>query len=387
VGVTTGVPTVLVNLAWLVPGVVGGSEESVTDALRAVHAEGPDDLALHLAVLAPFAAAHPDLASAYGCSVLPLDGRNKALRVLAEQTWLARTTRRVDAAVVHHAGGVVPLVHSRCVVLTIQDLQPLDQPHNFAPAKRAYIRAMAGRSARAAQVVTVPSEFSRGRVVELLGVDPARVVVVPWFPRPAPSPSDPASGEPGELLPPAVAGGRPYFLYPAITYPHKNHLVLLEAFARVAASDPDVALVLTGGEAATEAEVRERIARPDLRGRVARTGRVPAATLEVLYRHATAVVVPSRYEGFGLPVLEAQLRGCPVVSSSAGSLPEVARPEDLVDPDDVTAWAEAMHCVLRLSAPERAERVAAGRRLAAAFTPGRTAAGLLGAYRQALGHR
>ena len=384
---TTGVPTVLVNLAWLVPGVVGGSEESVTDALRAVHAEGPDDLALHLAVLAPFAAAHPDLASAYGCSVLPLDGRNKALRVLAEQTWLARTTRRVDAAVVHHAGGVVPLVHPRRVVLTIQDLQPLDQPHNFAPAKRAYIRAMAGRSARAAQVVTVPSEFSRGRVVELLGVDPARVVVVPWFPRPAPSPSDPASGEPGELLPPAVAGGRPYFLYPAITYPHKNHLVLLEAFARVAASDPDVALVLTGGEAATEAEVRERIARPDLRGRVARTGRVPAATLEVLYRHATAVVVPSRYEGFGLPVLEAQLRGCPVVSSSAGSLPEVARPEDLVDPDDVTAWAEAMHCVLRLSAPERAERVAAGRRLAAAFTPGRTAAGLLGAYRQALGHR
>ncbi|HLU43189.1 MAG TPA: glycosyltransferase family 1 protein [Microthrixaceae bacterium] len=384
---TTGVPTVLVNLTWLVPGVVGGSEESVTDALRAVRAEGPDDLALHLAVLAPFAAAHPDLASAYGCSVLPLDGRNKALRVLAEQTWLARTTRRVDAAVVHHAGGVVPLVHPRRVVLTIQDLQPLDQPHNFAPAKRAYIRAMAGRSARAAQVVTVPSEFSRGRVVELLGVDPARVVVVPWFPRPAPSPSDPASGEPGELLPPAVAGGRPYFLYPAITYPHKNHLVLLEAFARVAASDPDVALVLTGGEAATEAEVRERIARPDLRGRVARTGRVPAATLEVLYRHATAVVVPSRYEGFGLPVLEAQLRGCPVVSSSAGSLPEVARPEDLVDPDDVTAWAEAMHCVLRLSAPERAERVAAGRRLAAAFTPGRTAAGLLGAYRQALGHR
>lgn len=384
---TTGVPTVLVNLTWLVPGVVGGSEESVTDALRAVHAEGPDDLALHLAVLAPFAAAHPDLASAYGCSVLPLDGRNKALRVLAEQTWLARTTRRVDAAVVHHAGGVVPLVHPRRVVLTIQDLQPLDQPHNFAPAKRAYIRAMAGRSARAAQVVTVPSEFSRGRVVELLGVDPARVVVVPWFPRPAPSPSDPASGEPGELLPPAVAGGRPYFLYPAITYPHKNHLVLLEAFARVAASDPDVALVLTGGEAATEAEVRERIARPDLRGRVARTGRVPAATLEALYRHATAVVVPSRYEGFGLPVLEAQLRGCPVVASSAGSLPEVARPADLVDPDDVTAWAEAMHCVLRLSAPERAERVAAGRRLAAAFTPGRTAAGLLGAYRQALGHR
>ena len=376
--------TVLVNLCWLVPGVVGGSEESMTDALRAVRDDPPDDLALHLAVLEPFAAAHPDLASAFEHSVLRLDGRNKALRVLAEQTWLARATRRVGAAAVHHAGGVVPLVHPGRVVLTVQDLQPLDLPHNFAPAKRAYIRTMVGRSARAAAVVSVPSEFTRGRVVELLGVDPARVVVVPWFPRPEPAPEH--GPEPSGAGPAVLERDTPFLLYPAITYPHKNHLVLLDAFARVAAQHPEVTLVLTGGEAASEPEVRARIARPYLRGRVERTGRVPASTLEELYRRASAVVVPSRYEGFGLPVLEALVRGCPVVASSAGSLPEVARPEDLVDPDDVTAWAAAMHCVLGLSAPERAERVAAGRQLAAAFTPGRTAAGLLAAYRQALGH-
>jgi glycosyltransferase involved in cell wall biosynthesis len=366
---------VLVNLTWLVPGVVGGSEESLTDTLRAVSAADPTDLQLRLAVLAPFVDAHRDLAETFDCSVLRLDGRNKALRVLAEQTWLAREARRCAASVVHHAGGVVPLVHPGAAVLTIQDLQPLDLPENFSTAKRAYIRTMVGRSARAAAVVQVPSEFSRERVVELLGVDPARVAVVPWFPRPV---GDAPSGTPAE---PEVEGA--FLLYPAITYPHKNHRLLLDAFAIVAARSAGVRLVLTGGEGSCEGEVRRRLDEPDLRGRVVRTGRLPRARLEALYRSAAAVVVPSRYEGFGLPVLEAMSRGCPVIVSAAGSLPEVARSEDLVDPDDVEAWSAAMECVLTESEAQRAERVTAGRRLAARFTPAATAAGLIDAYRRA----
>lgn len=370
---------VLVNLTWLVPGVVGGSEVSLTDALRAVRAESPPDLDLRLAVLEPFLGAHPDLVEAFDCSVLSLDGAVKARRVLAEQTWLARESRRWGAEVVHHAGGVVPLVHPGRVVLTIQDLQPLDLPGNFSMAKRTYIRAMAGRSARVASVVCVPSEFSRGRVVELLGVPPERVVVVPWSPPPAPVG---AAGEPSSPAVELPTG--PYLLYPAITYPHKNHLVLLDAFARVAGAEPSVTLVLTGGEGAAEQKVLDRIARPDLRGRVQRRGRVSAAELEALYRDASAVVVPSRYEGFGLPVLEALARDVPVVASSAGSLPEVARAEDLVDPDDVTAWFGAVQCVLSLSAEERARRVAAGRVLLGGFSPEATAAGLLRSYRRAV---
>ena len=87
---------VLVNLSWLVPGVVGGSEDSLTGALRAVRGQPIDDLDLHLAVLRPFLDAHPDLADAYECSVLELDGRDKVRRVLAEQTWSERGAAAVQ---------------------------------------------------------------------------------------------------------------------------------------------------------------------------------------------------------------------------------------------------------------------------------------------------
>ena len=394
---------VLVNLMWLVPGVVGGSEESVTDALRAVAEDSPSDLEVHLAVLRPFVDAHPDLVEAFPTAVSGLDGTDKARRVLAEQTWLSSTARSLGAEVVHHPGGTVPLVHPGRVVLTIHDLQPLDMPRNFSLAKRAYLRAMLGRSARAAQVVCVPSEFTRQRVVELLAVAPDRVRVVPWSPHPVlstgvgggPGIGDSGTGDGdgtgiGDDTGDDVDGGLlvpdgPFLLYPAITYPHKNHMVLLEAFAGLDGTARDARLVLTGGSASMEDEVLARIDELGLGDRVVRTGRVAERQLESLYAAATGVVVPSRYEGFGLPVLEAMLRDRPVVAARAGSLPEVARGEDLVDPDDVTGWTTAMQSVLTLSDRARSERIAEGRRAAARFTPERTAAGLVDAYRAARG--
>ncbi len=371
---------VLVNLLWLVPGVVGGSEDSVTDALRAVAALDEPDLDLRLAVLSSFPAAHPGLSARFPCEVSELDGADKARRVLAEQTWLAGVTRRTGADVVHHAGGVTPLVTPAPGVLTVHDLQPLDLPDNFTRAKRAYISAMAGRSARGARVVCVPSEFTRSRVVDLLGVPAERVVVVPWYVgedrRRA---VDTASSE----IAPATLPASPYFLYPAITYPHKQHVLLIDAFALLAREDPTVSLVLSGGEGPSEERVRSRIRSHGLEGRVVRTGRVSRDRLDALYAGATAVTVPSNYEGFGLPALEAMVRGRPVIAADAGSLPEVVAPGDLVDATDVTAWADAMQSVLELSAQERAARIATGHDLAARFTPARTASELVSAYRRA----
>ncbi len=388
---------VLINLTWLVPGVVGGSEESTTDALRAIAADPPADLEIHLAVLKPFLAAHPDLVEHFSHHVLAVSGRNKFTRVLAEQSWLARLTRRIDAQVVHHAGGVVPLLHPGRVVLTIHDLQPLDLARNFSATKRLYLRLMLGRSAKAAAVICVPSEFTAGRVRELLGVNQDRLRVVPWCLSKKPDAVEPELGlgsnasdaaehseqhlsalnQPSLKLP---GIGSPYFLYPAVTYAHKNHLMLLQAFAQLKQKNPHVSLVLTGAAGPLEEQVLETIQSLGLSESVYRTGRIASDQLDELVSEACAVVLPSLYEGFGLPALEAMARGCLVIGSNSGSLPEVLQAEDLLDPKDLTAWADAMQAVLVLTDSQRTERIRDGLLRAAAFTPERTAQALCDSY-------
>lgn len=387
---------VLVNLTWLVPGVVGGSEESTTDAVRAL-LEHRSDIEPILAVQPAFAEAHADLASGCRCELMGRAHANKVTRVASEQSWLPALTRRLAPDVTHHAGGVLPLVHPGPTVLTVHDLQPLDMPGNFTPVKRWYMRSMLGRSARSAGVVCVPSEFTAERLTQRLGVPRGRVVVVPWsvvrleeVAAEDTGGRDPGGG--GELQERTVEPDAPVFVYPAITYPHKNHRMLLEAFARLLAQLPDAELVLPGGAGAEETEVSRRIASEDLRGSVRRPGRLSTAEMERLYRRATAVVVPSLYEGFGLPALEAMLRGVPLLVADAGSLPEVVTlagstvtavpPLDAGDPG---AWADAMLTVAGLSGPQRLAVLEGQRRAAARFTPRLTAERLAAAYHRAAG--
>lgn len=382
---------VLVNLTWLVPGIVGGSEESTTDALRAL-LEHRSDIEPVLAVQPGFAEAHGDLAAACRCETMGRGGSNKVARVVSEQSWLPALTRRLTPDVTHHAGGVLPLVHPGPTVLTVHDLQPLDMPGNFTPAKRWYMRAMLGRSARSAGAVCVPSEFTSERVTQRLGVPRERVVVVPWSVvrlEEVAGQSRTGSGGPPDR---AAEPGRPVFVYPAITYPHKNHRMLLDAFALVLADLPDAELVLPGGVGPQEAEVVRRIAAEDIRGRVRRPGRLSTGEMERLYRSATAVVIPSTYEGFGLPALEAMVAGVPLLVSDAGSLPEVvtaagsaATPVPPIDPGDPAAWADAMLTVAWLADADRAAAVERQRNAAARFTPRLTASRLAEAYRRVAG--
>jgi len=377
------VTTVLVNLTWLVPGVVGGSEESTTDALRSLArvldrpAAAADRPEVHLAVLAPFVDAHPDLVERFPVLVAPASGRSKVRRVLADQTWLASRAVELGADVVHHAGGVVPLRHPGRIVLTVHDLQPLDLPANFSLAKRTYLRAMTARSLRVADVVLVPSEFTAGRVRHhgLPADTPLRLV--PWT-VPEVDPVGTVDELDGRLA--AELDGHRIVLYPAVPYAHKGHLLLLDAFAGVLEQHPEARLVLTGGPGPLDPGIAERSARLDLSGRVLRTGRVPAGQLDALFERADVVVVPSTYEGFGLPVLEAMVRGVRVLSSAAGSLEEVACPEDVVRAGDVSGWTSAMVDVLDEDPATRAAALERAFARSRAGDPDRTGLGLLDAY-------
>jgi alpha-1,3-rhamnosyl/mannosyltransferase len=258
-------------------------------------------------------------------------------------------------------------------VVTIHDLQPLDHPENFSAVKRAFLGRALPRTARRARFVTTPSEFVRRGVIAQLGVDDARAFVV--------SAPITVADRPLELPRPPFVGDRPFFLYPAITYVHKNHAVLVDAFARVVAERSDALLVLTGGEGPCEADLRAQIERLGLTTSVLRPGRVPASELDALVAHATALVFPSRYEGFGLPVAEAMAAGCPVIAADATALPEVVDDAGvLVAPDDVDAWHRAMRRQLDADRSSVGER---GRAAVARYSATRAADTLIDLYRRA----
>jgi glycosyltransferase involved in cell wall biosynthesis len=370
-----------VNLLWLVPGVVGGSEETTVALLAALADNPPPDLRYRLYALEPFAAAHPDLAERLPTQLLPMRGRLKPLRVLAEGTWLAHATRRDGVDLVHHAGGTLPLGSRVPGTVTIHDLQPFDLPDNFHPAKRLYLHRAVPHAVRHARLVLVHSEFVRQGVMERFGVGPERVRLVPAGIR-LPDQAD-VPPVPAEELRRRYGLPERWFVYPAITYPHKNHVTLVRAFARVAAQVGDVALVLTGRAAGAEAALRHEIGRLGLAERIVRPGRVPRDDLLSLVAQAVALTFPSRYEGFGLPILEAMAFGTPVVASAVTALPEVVGGAGrLVDPDDIAGWSGAMLAVL--SAGESERLAEAGRRRAARLSWAAAAEATASAHRDVL---
>jgi len=369
--------TVGVNLLWLVPGVVGGSEEYTLRLLGALDQLGADDLWLRLYGSPDLFEAYPHLARQFETRVSPVGSASKGVRIGAENSWLAAVSRHDD--LVHHAGGVVPFVRSQTAVLTIHDLQPLEMPENFSALKRRWLGTMVPRSVRAARLVLCPSEFTAGTITERLGVPPERIRVVHHGHEPT---------EPGVLDEAADTALRArygrYLLLPAIAYTHKRHADAVTALDRLRSRFGDLHLVCTGRPGPETPALERLIEELGLADRVHLLGRVPAGELDALYRSAAALVFPSAYEGFGNPALEAMARGCPVVATTAGALPEVVGDAGLlVPPGRPGALAAAVARVL--DEPGLAERLRAdGVARAARFSWLRAGRELGTAYRDAL---
>jgi len=333
-----------INLLWMVPGVVGGSETYMTRLLRGL-AERDSGLRYTIFALPQFADAHAELASAFDVKYAPLSGQMKSFRVAGENSWLAGQCRKHDIDLIHHGGGTMPLIRTTRSVLTIHDLQYLYFPEYFTRAKLRFLKVMVPRSAEAARLVLVPSQFTRRTVIERLSIDPSIVIVVPHGIAPRAQVEVASDVRERYDLP------GPFFVYPAATYPHKNHLVLLEGFSRLLEVYPDASLVLTGAkgsqEWSTAKEMRHRIdnevRKRGIDERVKQLGYVSSSDLDALYNEATGLTFPSRFEGFGAPALEAMARACPVIAANATALPEVVADSGLlVSPDNSEEWFRAM---------------------------------------------
>lgn len=364
-------PRIGINLLWLVAGDVGGTEEYSARLLEEIK---EPDFDLTLFVLDGLLAAHPRLAEVGDVEVVGITGRSRATRVAAETTWLNRNAR--DHAFVHHLGGTMPLNQRAPGVVTVHDLQPLDSPELFSRTKARWLASMLPRSIRAAAHVMTPSSFVKSEVVERFGIDPALVHVVPSSFGPAQSGASDQS-----VLEQYGVDERPFVIYPAITYHHKNHITLVRALAEC---PPEIHLVLTGRPDAAEDELLAEIDRCGLAERVHRVGRVSSAEFESLMRNALLLAFPSRYEGFGLPVIEAMARDVPVLAADATALPEVVGDAGvLVDPDDIEAWAEAIRRIAE-SDGERETLIARGRQRALEFEPENCARRLVAVYDEVL---
>lgn len=363
---------VSVNLLWCLPGRVGGSEDYLVRQLLGLADIGSP---VRPTVYAPrgFASAHPELGAVADVVEAPVTGESRVRRIVAESTWLFERT--ADHGLVHHGGGTMPIRAHQPTVLTIHDLQYLAYPRYFGAVKRRYLGYVMPRSADRATVVTVPTEFVRGTVIDAYDIEPEAVVVVPHGIEPT---LGSAATPETELRDRYRLGDGPVVVLPAMTHPHKGHRFVLEVMA-AHWHDPSLRLVLTGGRGAAEDDVLGAIRTLGLEQRAVRTGRVSAADRDGLLRMATAMVFPSEYEGFGAPLIEAMVLGAPVICSDRACLPEVAGSAAIVLPLDADAWAGA----LDRAVSRRAELVAAGHERARMFTTARSAEALLGAYRMA----
>jgi glycosyltransferase involved in cell wall biosynthesis len=265
-------------------------------------------------------------------------------------------------------GYIHPQLDGLRQVLVVPDIQHEYFPEFFSPAALDERRRLYTGSILRADHLSAISAFTRRTLIEKLGVDPDRVTAVPLAADPIFAPQAPDPGHDRAVL--ARHGVPPgkYLFFPAHTWHHKNHKTAVEALRVLRDRGVSLTLVCSGGAREAQGALDRQIAEANLNGSVRFLGYVPRADVPALYRGAAALVFPSLFEGFGMPVLEAMASGCPVVCSDTTSLPEIAGDAAcLVDPRDADAIAAA---VARLvgDAELRASAVLRGLRQAATFS-------------------
>jgi len=319
------------------------------------------------------------------CPLPPITNRKVqwAARLAYEYGVLPSRAVRRRCAVLFSPCFTAPTRTRYASVVTIHDMQHEDMPELFPWLDRTVFLTLLRRAARDAAHILTMSEYTRGRIIARYGIPPERITVG----HNAASPAFFARVGPEEIARVRTKYGVTgrYLLSVATLHPHKNLDLLIDATKalRSQVSGEDVRLVLVGlnGTAADALAAKIRVVGGE--AFITRTGYVSDADLPALYQGATACVTPSRYEGFGIPVLEAMASGVPVVTSNATALPEVAGDAALLfDPGDLAALVTALRRVLD-DADLRAALVAKGTARVQQFTWRRTAEITLAVLRDA----
>jgi glycosyltransferase involved in cell wall biosynthesis len=312
---------------------------------------------------------------------IPISGTDPRARIPAELTLLPIAARRSDLDLFHGPVNTLPPLIGRArQVVTIHDLAFLRFPDQITRRRSIYLNAMIQRAVRRADHILVPSQATALDLVGLLNADRSPITVTPLGAEPH---FRPLTTEHCAAAKARFGLDRPFVLTVGTIEPRKNLPRLIDAFVSIADAVPHD-LVLVGPTGWLTDSIEHQIASSALGGRIKRTGFVDDAGLVGLYNAADVVAIPSLYEGFGLPVLEAMACGAVVLTSDCSSLPEVTGDAALlVDPRDINAIAAGLLRALNDTALRR-ELEAAALTRAAAFSWDRTARLTAGAYRAVL---
>lgn len=270
-------------------------------------------------------------------------------RLLWQQFQAPYRARTLHADLLHTPGFDAPFWKPCPVVLTCHDLIGMIFPRNLPPVARLYWARWLPYSVRFADAVIADSQATQEDMVRLLGLDPARIKVIPLG-------VDLAIFEPqctSEIERVRTKFGLPddYLLFVGTLEPRKGIDTLIDAFAAVHAVEPGLNLVIAGKRGWYWQALLTRITDLGIAPFVHVLDYVPETDLSALYSGATVFVLPSRYEGFGLPVLEAMACGVPVITTNTSSLPEVTGDAGIMIPaDDQVALADTINTVIGQSA-------------------------------------
>lgn len=242
-------------------------------------------------------------------------------RLVWDQWCVPAYARRARLDIVLNTKFSMPFASGAQTVATLPGAEQWVEPSLFPRSDRVYSRYLQPLLLRSATALITHTERGRQDIAHHIGIDPQRITVVPHgldaSMRPA-SPEEQQHVRTKYRLPPR------FILFLGGLSPLKNGRNLVHAFASIARDMPDVDLVFAGFRRRAVNDVFTTIDTLGLRNRVHEPGYIDDADLPAIYSAAECLALPSWYEGFGIPIIEAMACGCPVVTSTAGCCPEVA---------------------------------------------------------------